>query len=151
MTTHYPHDAAIKRVADGLLDRSLPKPEWTHAAHFAATLWLLRHRPDLDLTTALRPVISAYNMATGGVNNDTEGYHETITQASIAAARAFASLYADDVALHAIVDDLMVSSLGKRDWLLQFWTRERLFSVAARHAWIDPDVRVLHAFPHLSA
>lgn len=33
-------DAEIVRVAEGLLNRSLPKAEWTHEAHFAATMYL---------------------------------------------------------------------------------------------------------------
>jgi hypothetical protein len=35
-------DAEIERIGRGLLDCSLPKIEWTHAAHFAAAFWLLR-------------------------------------------------------------------------------------------------------------
>ena len=36
-----PHlsDADIERIALGVVDRTLPKPEWTHAAHFAAALF----------------------------------------------------------------------------------------------------------------
>lgn len=39
MTTACPDDAAVARIAAGVLARSLPKAEWTHAAHFAAALW----------------------------------------------------------------------------------------------------------------
>ena len=42
----------IERIGRGLVDRSLPEREWTHAAHFAATLWLLRHRHELNLGQA---------------------------------------------------------------------------------------------------
>src|SRR3569833_439765 len=38
-------DSEIDRIGRGLIDRSLPKTEWTHAAHFAAAFWLLR-RPE---------------------------------------------------------------------------------------------------------
>ena len=34
-------------------------------------------------------MIRAYNEATGGANTETRGYHETITQASLRAARSF--------------------------------------------------------------
>ena len=149
MIRYYPNDTAIERVGRGLLDRSLPKAEWTHAAHFAATLWLLRHRADLRLERDLPPLIRAYNEATGGANTDTDGYHETITQASIAAARAFLNLHPAERSLHEMVDLLMASALGDRDWLLAYWTRSRLFSVEARRTWIDPDRRPLPEFPHL--
>ena len=32
----------ITHLGEGLVARSLPKAEWTHAAHFAAALWLMR-------------------------------------------------------------------------------------------------------------
>ena len=50
-------------------------------AHFAASLWLMRHRADLDLPRDMPDLIRRYNEAVGGVNSDTEGYHETITLA----------------------------------------------------------------------
>lgn len=134
-------DNDIDRVASGLLDLSLPKAEWTHAAHFAAALWLLRHREDVP---AIMPgIIRAYNVATGGENTDTAGYHETITQASIRAARAFASGFAPDHPLFDIVNRLMASELGRSDWLMVYWTKERLFTPQARREWVAPDVKAL--------
>jgi hypothetical protein len=76
------------------------------------------------------------------VNSDTAGYHETITQASIRAARAF--LAADpETSLFRTCNALMTSPLGDPDWLLAYWSRARLFSVAARRTWVDPDMRPL--------
>jgi len=74
-------DADIERVALGLQDHALPKAQWTHAGHFAAALWLLRRRPEIDPPREMPAMIRSYNEAVGGVNSDTEGYHETITQA----------------------------------------------------------------------
>ena len=73
-------DEDIARAGAKFLDRSLPKPEWTHAAHFAVTLWLMRHRPDIRLENEMPDMIRAFNEATGTPNTDTSGYHETITQ-----------------------------------------------------------------------
>ncbi len=129
MNTYYPNEAAVERIGRGLLDRSLPKSEWTHAAHFAATLWLLRHRADLQLERDLPPLIRAYNEATGGANTDSEGYHETITLASIAAARAFLSLHPARRPLHELVDRPMASPLGRPDWPPRHLKRPRLGSV----------------------
>lgn len=136
----YRSQAAVERVGLGLLDRSLPKPEWTHAGHFAAALWLLRHRPDLRLETAMPPLIRAYNEATGVANTDMGGYHETITLASIGAARAFLTRQAADAPLHEVVDRLMAGPLGRPEWLLPYWSKGTLFSVAARRRWIEPDL-----------
>src|SRR5258707_130291 len=84
-------DDEIAAIGVGLLDLSLPKPRWTHAAHFAAALWLISCRQDLDASRDMPGFIRAYNEATGVANTDTEGYHETITQASLRAARSFES------------------------------------------------------------
>ncbi len=75
-------DADIERIGRGIIDRSLPKAEWTHAAHFAAAFWLLRS-PERDALREMPGFIRAYNEATGTPNTDTGGYHETITLASL--------------------------------------------------------------------
>jgi hypothetical protein len=135
-------DEEIAVIGCGLRDRTLPKTVWTHAAHFAAVLWLLRCGPELDVSAEMPGLIRAYNEATGGANTDSSGYHETITQASIRAARAF--LFAAPIQpLFVTCNQLMCSRLGEPDWLLEYWTRARLFSVEARRAWVEPDIRRL--------
>jgi hypothetical protein len=143
VTRFYDSESEVDRVGLGFLARSLPKPEWTHAAHFAATLWLMRRRPDIPLSEQMPALIRAYNVATGGENTATAGYHETITQASIRATKAFADGFPPTRPLHEAVNALMASPLGDKDWLLTYWTRERLFSIAARRAWLEPDLRAL--------
>ena len=135
-------DEEIATIGRGLLDRTLPKTVWTHAAHFAATLWLLRCRPDVEISREMPGIIRGYNEATGGANTDTSGYHETITQASIRAARAFL-MEAPRRPLFVTCNALMRSRLGAPEWLLEYWTRPRLFSVEARRAWMEPDLKEL--------
>jgi hypothetical protein len=135
-------DEEIIVIGRGLLDRTLPKAAWTHSAHFAAVMWLLQCRPELKVSREMPGLIRAYNEATGGANTDTSGYHETITQASIRAARAFLS-GAPPQPLFVTCNALMRSYLGQPEWLLDYWTRSRLFSVEARRAWIEPDIRRL--------
>ena len=135
-------DEEIAAIGRGVLDLSLPKPRWTHAAHFAAALWLMARRPDLDAERDMPGFIRAYNEATGVANTDTEGYHETITQASLRAARSF--LREDPQrSLFATCNALMASPLGKSGWLLQYWKKPTLFSVEARRRWVDPDLQPL--------
>jgi hypothetical protein len=126
-------------IGHGLVTRTLPKSEWTHAAHFAATLWVLAHHPDWDAARTMPELIRAYNEATGVSNSDTSGYHETITQASIRAARAFL-VERREMPLYEVCNALMESPLGKSDWILTYWSRERLFSVEARREWVEPDL-----------
>ena len=139
--SHFSSDAEIERIGRGLIDRSLPKAEWTHAGHFAAAFWLLR-RPDMNALREMPAFIRAYNEATGTPNTDTGGYHETITLASLRAARAWLDARAD-VSLHVALDELLISPFGRSDWLLSYWTRAVLFSFAARRNWIDPNLKPL--------
>ena len=143
MTIAYPSDPAIARIAAGLLDRSLPKAEWTHAAHFGSTLWLLRHRPGFDGASEMPGIIRTYNVASGGENTDSAGYHETITQASLRAAAAVLAAAPHETPLHVVLDDLLAGPQGDRDWLLAYWSRDRLFGVEARRRWCPPDIAPL--------
>lgn len=135
-------DAEIDRIGLALLDRTLPKREWTHAAHFAAALFLLR-RPGFDAPRAMPGLIRAYNEATGVASTDTAGYHETITQASLRAASAFLAASPKDEPLYRTANRLMASPLGDKGWLLAYWSRTALFSVPARRFWVEPDLRSL--------
>ena len=138
---NFTSETEIHRIGLGLIDRSLPKPEWTHAAHFAAALWLMRCRPELEASVRMPDFIRAYNAATGVANTDTSGYHETITQASLRAARAELDRYSASTPIFEIANALMASPLGRPDWLLAYWSNARLFSSEARKRWCDPDVQ----------
>ena len=134
-------DAAVRSVGDRMLARTLPKAEWTHEAHLATTLWLIAERPDILPERDLPHLIRAYNESVGGVNSDTEGYHETITQTYIRAIRAV--LARTDPALPLVdkVNALLKAPEGRRDWPLRFYSRERLFSAEARRRFVEPDGR----------
>ena len=132
-------DDDLERIADGIADTTLPKAEWTHAAHFAAALWRLR----AGTIDGLPETIRRYNVATGTPNSDTTGYHETITRAAVRAAAATLDAFPADRPLWQVANALMASPLGRSDWLLAYWRRERLFSVEARKAWVEPDLQPL--------
>lgn len=139
--TNISSDADIERIGLGVLTRTLPKPEWTHAAHFAAAFWLLI-RPDRDALREMPGLIRAYNEATGVANTDSTGYHDTITLASLRAARAWLNARPHE-ALHVSLAELLASDYGRSDWLLAYWSKPLLFSVEARRTWVEPDLRPL--------
>lgn len=147
MTDHSPRrfadDAAVRRIGDGLLDRSLPKPDWTHEAHLGACLYLLRDRPEIDVDARIAAIISGYNAAVGGVNDDSQGYHDTITRVFVHGVRLFLRDRAVGEGLAAAVNALLQSPMGTRAWPLRFYSPERLFSVPARRAFVPPDLAPL--------
>ncbi|HKR24654.1 MAG TPA: hypothetical protein VJS15_05310 [Allosphingosinicella sp.] len=147
MTDHeprlWPNDDAIRRVGEGFLARTLPKSEWTHEAHISTTCWLLLERaadilPERDLPGLIR----RYNESVGGVNSDSEGYHETITQVFIRTLR-LSLAGGEGRPLSARVNAVLSAPEGRRDWPLRFYSRALLFSKAARLGWVEPDLGAL--------
>jgi hypothetical protein len=137
-------DTEIERIGRGLLERSLPKVEWTHAAHFAAAFWLVR-RPDMHALSDMPALIRAYNEATGVPNTDTGGYHETITISSLRATYAWLAAR-PNMASYEALNELLADEYGRSDWLLTYWSKPLLFSVTARRTWVEPDLRPLPFF-----
>ena len=140
---HFLSDEAVARVGEGLLFRNLPRKEWTHEAHLAATAYLIVRHPEIDLETELPGLIRRYNESVGGLNDDTQGYHDTITRAYLRGVRLFLEDADAGRAVHELVNELLTSPIGRRDWPLRFWSRDRLMSVEARRAWVEPDVAAM--------
>jgi hypothetical protein len=136
-------DADIAHVAEGMVACTLPRAEWTHEAHLATTAYLLLERPDIDIDRELPDLIRRYNESVGGVNSDTEGYHETITRVFLHGVRLFLEEADSKEPLHELVNELLLSPMGRRNWPLRFYSQERLFSVEARRHFIEPDLRAL--------
>lgn len=135
-------DSEIGHIGEGLLARTLPRPEWTHEAHLAATAYLLLKRPEIDLDERLPAIIRTYNESVGGVNSDSEGYHETITRVFLRGVRLFLAEADSSQPLHVLVNQLLLSPMGRRDWPLRFYSPERLYSAEARRHFIQPDVSI---------
>jgi hypothetical protein len=136
-------DAEVVRLGEGLLARTVRRAEWTHEAHLAATTYLLLRRPDVDLDRELARIIRRYNESVGGVNSDSEGYHETITRVFLHGVRLFLAEADTREPLHDLVNQLLLSPMGRRDWPLRFYSPERLFSVEARRGFVPPDLAAL--------
>jgi hypothetical protein len=135
-------DTDIAGLLDGFRNRSLPKVKWTHAAHWAAALGLIAE----DAPAAYRDMpgmIRSYNESVGGRNTDTEGYHETITIASLKATEHAYCAAPEGAPLHTVLTGLLEGPCGKPDWVFEYWRRDTLFSVKARREWVEPDIRAL--------
>lgn len=139
----WPNDDAIRRVGEGFLARTLPKSEWTHEAHISTTCWLnLERAADIMPERDLPDLIRRYNESVGGVNDETQGYHETITQVYIRTLRA-ALAGGEGRGLAERVNALLLAPEGRRDWPLRFYSAALLFSKEARMGWVEPDLAPL--------
>ncbi|MEM9704672.1 MAG: hypothetical protein AAF850_01205 [Pseudomonadota bacterium] len=150
---HDPHappenDARVKSIAEAFLARTLPKAAWTHEAHFVTTVYILRARPDIDAHREMPSLIKNYNVAAGGKNTDTEGYHETLTRFYLALVRDFIKRRiehqrkdgAEGETLAETCAALLNDERSARDYALRFYSRAHLFSVKARKEFVAPDL-----------
>ncbi|MGH6632797.1 hypothetical protein [Sphingopyxis sp.] len=147
MTTEYrprlfERDDEIRALGEGLLACALPREAWTHEAHLGACVWLLTERPDVNVDAEIATIIRRFNESVGGVNDDTQGYHDSITRAYVAGVRLFLSETSESE-LAARVNALLRSDMGRRDWPLCFYSRDLLFSVPARRGFVKPDLATL--------
>ena len=134
-------DQEVRRIGERLLDLSLPREEWTHAAHCAAAIYFMLEQPKLDLPRRLPVLIRSYNIANGVLNTQNSGYHETVTQLYLKVIAQFLSVMGADMALHEVVNFFLRSPFSKLDYLLLYYSPERLFSAEARRRLVEPDIR----------
>ncbi|HEX5633943.1 MAG TPA: hypothetical protein VFX50_11980 [Gemmatimonadales bacterium] len=131
-------DAA--QVVEAFLDGTLDPDHWTHAAHLAVGLRLVRRLPFESAVTAMREGILAF-LARRGPSTGT-GYNATITRfylhliAAWDAAHPSTGDFAADVAR-------LVADVGPRHLPAQFYSAGRLGSPEAVTGWVEPDLRPL--------
>ncbi len=121
-------------------EEKLPKVEWTHEAHLVVAIWFCSK---YDFETALELVrnkITLHNSSVGTPNTDDEGYHETITKFWLLVAKRF--VLGDDLqSIQNAYNQLVDSSSAHSSYPLEYYTKELLFSVEARHNWKEPDLK----------
>ena len=128
-------DPEIESFIRAFEDGSLPKSEWTHGRHLIMALWYLRrHRRD-EATSLIRDGIQRYNEAKGNLT----GYHETITRAWIAVIERLLRMR-DRALPDSVLAAELLQECGEKNYLLRFYSKERLLSDEARRGWVDPDL-----------
>jgi hypothetical protein len=123
-------------------DCTLPREEWTHAAHLTVALWHLLQFDWPEASARVRARIKRYNAAHGIRTTPTGGYHETLTLFWLRAVRAFLEAERNEArALVHLANELAATHDKSRP--LAHYTRERLFSPEARAVWVEPDLKPL--------
>lgn len=115
------------------------RAEWTHLAHLVAGYWYVREQGAEQALEEMRARIRHHNDCVGTPNTDDSGYHETLTRLYLDAIAAHLVAH-DGATFEAGLDALLASPLARSDWPLRRYSRERLFSVAARKGWVAPDL-----------
>jgi len=145
--TGYGTREGIDRLMDRFRDCTLPYEEWTHEAHLVVGLWFLTRHHLPGAIPLMRTGIRRYNVACGIVNSDTTGYHETITCFYLRIIQHFLDCQPRDRPLHTLATALIHSHYASPTLPQEYYSRERLFSTAARHRWVAPDRRPMPDTP----
>ncbi|HHP7230293.1 MAG TPA: hypothetical protein ACFCUY_05470 [Xenococcaceae cyanobacterium] len=126
------------------LSCKLPREEWTHEAHLKVGLWhLLYYSPEESLIK-LRQSIKKYNLACEIENTEEQGYHETITQFYVWLIERFIQETDCSQPIDVLADELIrCYCYGDKKILFCYYSRDRLFSKAARLSWVKPDLQPL--------
>lgn len=120
-------------------DCTLPREEWTHAAHLTVALWHLLQFDWPEAVARVRRGIKRYNAAHGTHTTPTSVYHETLTLFWLRTVRSFLEAERNEArALVHLANELIAST--DKSLPLTHYTRERLFSPEARAGWVEPDL-----------
>ena len=133
-----PHDeAGIDAFIAAFEDGTLPKSRWTHAAHILTGSCYVHSFGEHAALDRMRARVSAYNVAVGGQNTPTSGYHETVTVLWI---KILAGFRREHPALaRARFATLAVEHFaGQKDILRRYYDFDVVASQEARRAWLPP-------------
>jgi hypothetical protein len=131
-------NGTLEDLAERFATCRIPKSEWTHHAHLAVGMWHVHTYGAADALVRLRDGIKRLNDSHGTPNNDTRGYHETITRAYVQILTQVLGSYTGP--LDECVSRVLAGPLAAHDLLLAFYSRETLMSVRARKDWVEPDI-----------
>ena len=133
----------ISALVEQFEKETLPKDAWTHEAHLATGLFYILNYGKDQAMERIRIRIKKFNIATGGENTDTSGYHETITVCWIHGIRQFLEMNDRTLSAETLFQQLVKSKFADKNFPLEFYSKERLFSVEARQRFIEPDIQTL--------
>lgn len=137
-STCYTSETAIEEIVDHFKNKSLPKEQWTHEAHLTVGVWFLKNHSKDEATCFIRTGIINYNMATGGENTPTSGYHETMTLFWISILSWYLTKHSA-LPLREVCNKFLLSRLSQKDFRFEFYNRETLLSVKARAQFVASD------------
>jgi hypothetical protein len=136
----YKTDDEIRLLIERFENCSVSEKEWTHAAHLTAALWYCLREPNFEAATAkMRDGIFKLNAAHGVPNTPSRGYHETLTVFWMRTVYDFLVNIKDKGSLAALAN-AVTEACGDSKLPLRFYSRELLFSPAARAKYVEPDL-----------
>lgn len=135
----YKTDEEVNLLAGAFEDRTLPKSEWTHAAHLVVGLYYCYHHPLGVAKNLMSDGIYWLNDAHGTANTETSGYHETLTVFWLRTIANHLAKKGREKGLAELANGL-IATFNDPHLPLEYYSRELLFSVEARLGYVEPDL-----------
>ena len=135
----YRSDEEVLALVRAFDDQSLPKSEWTHAAHLTVGMHYCLENPPAAARNLMRDGIRRLNDAHGTPNTENSGYHETLTCFWIDVIKRFLADREPGEGLATLANRL-VAECGDPQLPFRYYSRELLFSPQARFSLVAPDL-----------
>ena len=133
----------IEHIFSAFKNLTLPKPEWTHKAQIVVAACFLLDHSLKEAVPLIRVGIKEYNVASGGVNNDVDGYHETITMFWIIKINEFMQISDSAITRTQLINDLLNHDFIQRDFPFDYYSDGLICSALARLNWVIPNLKQL--------
>jgi len=130
-------DTEIEALVRAFEKCEIHPAEFKHYQHLAVALWYVTHLPFDEagslMRTGIQKLAAAYNKT---------GYHETITLFWLAMVRSVFARAANDESVAAIANRL-IEDCKNKELIYEYYSRDLLNSPAAKHEWVEPDLKPL--------
>ena len=131
-------DTILREFVSSWEKHTLPKAEWTHAAHIAVCAFYTAALGSEEALQRMREGIPLYNVASGGQNSEDSGYHETLTCFWAAIIRDFIAASQFPTTFAAV--QATVLRYGQQRKLHEaFYSFDVVNDRRARREWLPPD------------
>jgi hypothetical protein len=137
-------EQTLGEFIDGWERGTLPKKSWTHGAHVGVAAYFAFEYPADVLLRVMRLGIRHYNLASGGMNTEDHGYHETLTRFWADEVGKFVRTGQFGSRLCAVVAALHWFG-GRSDYYKGFYSFDVVADRQARKVWIAPDLKAYGA------
>ncbi len=142
ITIIYRSPCEIDSLIHAFQECSLPRSQWTHAAHLSVGLWYLFYDSEPEAINAVRNGIKRYNSVQGIESTKDSGYHETLTLFWMRIVRGYLAEESRNRSIVHLANGL-IAKYADRTLPFRYYTRDRLMSWEARLNWVEPDIRAI--------
>jgi hypothetical protein len=134
--------AEIESLVRAFERGDIARESWDHQSHVTVACWYLLCSPYEEAVEKMRAGLLHYLDVRRIETTLESGYHETITVSWMRLVDSYLKSTNLDCSLVELINDL-IEHFRDKDYLLGYFTRERLMSGEARYGWLDPDLKQL--------